>query len=198
MPCRKARAWVLCNRAASGSAAHLAATPCAVDAAPCCARRVIICGGGIIGAATAYYLTTAKGWHNVTIVDRVGIAAAASGRAGGFLALDWTDGTPMGRLARASFALHQRLAQRFGAEALGYRRVTTLHVAGTVGGAAAMTTAASLRGSVGGDGGAAWVDQASVRVAGVLGTPQTTAQVGGVVVASSASDARRAAAELWH
>lgn len=42
--------------------------------------RVIICGGGVIGTAVSYYL--AKRGVKSTVVDRCGLAAAASGRAG--------------------------------------------------------------------------------------------------------------------
>src|SRR6201987_599175 len=71
-------------------------------------RRVGICGGGVIGACTAYFL----GRHGieVIVVERAEIAAAASGKAGGFLALDWCGGTPLDALARRSFHLHAELA----------------------------------------------------------------------------------------
>src|SRR3954454_6679151 len=59
------------------------------------------------------------------VVERAGVAAAASGKSGGFLALDWCDGTPLQRLARRSFALHARLAEEITAE-WGFRRLTTL------------------------------------------------------------------------
>lgn len=70
--------------------------------------RVVICGGGVIGACTAYFL----GRHGieVIVVERAEVAAAASGKAGGFLALDWCAGTPLDVLARRSFHLHARLA----------------------------------------------------------------------------------------
>ncbi|HTC99658.1 MAG TPA: FAD-dependent oxidoreductase [Bradyrhizobium sp.] len=70
--------------------------------------RVVICGGGVIGACTAYFL----GRHGieVIVVERAEIAAAASGKAGGFLALDWCTGTPLDALARRSFHLHAELA----------------------------------------------------------------------------------------
>lgn len=42
--------------------------------------RVIICGGGVIGTAVSYYL--AKKGVQTTVVDKCGLAAAASGRAG--------------------------------------------------------------------------------------------------------------------
>jgi glycine/D-amino acid oxidase-like deaminating enzyme len=65
--------------------------------------RVLICGGGVIGAAIAYFL--ARRGVQSTVIERTGIACAASGKSGGFLALDWCDGTPLAALARRSFAL---------------------------------------------------------------------------------------------
>jgi len=38
------------------------------------------------------------------------IACAASGKSGGFLAMDWCDDSPLMYLARRSFALHAELA----------------------------------------------------------------------------------------
>ncbi len=46
------------------------------------ARRVVICGGGIMGAATAYYLAEKGLAEAVTVVERVEPACAASGGAG--------------------------------------------------------------------------------------------------------------------
>jgi glycine/D-amino acid oxidase-like deaminating enzyme len=68
---------------------------------------VIICGGGVIAACTAYFLR--RRGIEVTVVERAGVANAASGKAGGFLALDWCAGTPLDALARRSFLLHARL-----------------------------------------------------------------------------------------
>ena len=70
--------------------------------------RVVVCGGGVIGACTAYFLAC-RG-IDVTVVERTEVAAAASGKAGGFLALDWCGGSPLDPLARRSFALHAALA----------------------------------------------------------------------------------------
>lgn len=53
-------------------------------------KNVIIIGGGVIGACSAYYLSKHKDIH-VTLIEKTGIACAASGKAGGFLALDWYD-----------------------------------------------------------------------------------------------------------
>ncbi|TWA89065.1 NAD(P)/FAD-dependent oxidoreductase [Bradyrhizobium stylosanthis] len=69
--------------------------------------RVIVCGGGVIGACTAYFLR--RRGIDVTVVERTEVAAAASGKAGGFLAQDWCVGTPLDALARRSFALHAQL-----------------------------------------------------------------------------------------
>ena len=115
--------------------------------------KIIICGGGAIGAATAYFL--AKRGAEVVVVERHEVAGAASGKSGGFLALDWNRGTPLDRLARRSFALHAELAEELGQE-LGndwglYRRLTTRMGHARDGGPAVLT--------------------------GQIGSPQTTAVV---------------------
>ncbi|GLC75000.1 hypothetical protein PLESTF_001582200 [Pleodorina starrii] len=92
--------------------------------------RVVICGGGIIGACTAHYLAEKGLAEGVTLVERGEPACAASGKAGGFLALDWNDSSPVGPLARLSYRLHTQLADQLGAERLGYRGVHTLQVVG--------------------------------------------------------------------
>src|SRR5580700_885442 len=83
---------------------------------------VLICGGGVIGASIAYFLSC-RGVE-ATVIERTGLACAASGKAGGFLALDWCDGTLLAPLAQRSFALHAQLAQEIGGD-WGYRRLTT-------------------------------------------------------------------------
>src|SRR6201993_2247888 len=84
--------------------------------------RVLICGGGVIGASIAYFLSC-RGVA-ATVIERTRLACAASGKAGGFLAQDWCDGTPLQALARRSFALHARLAAEIDGD-WGYRRLTT-------------------------------------------------------------------------
>jgi glycine/D-amino acid oxidase-like deaminating enzyme len=87
--------------------------------------RVLICGGGVIGASIAYFLSLKQ--VEVVVIERTGIACAASGKSGGFLALDWCDGSPLAPLARRSFELHAELAAEFVGR-WGYRRLETLSV----------------------------------------------------------------------
>jgi len=92
-------------------------------------KNIVIAGAGIIGTSTAYYL--AQQHHeqvtSITLVDITGsIAPAASGKAAGFLALDWNDGSPIGPLSRRSFQLHAQLADEYelGSAEIMYRRLT--------------------------------------------------------------------------
>src|SRR5215510_3871733 len=89
-------------------------------------RRVVVCGAGVMGASVAYFL--ARRGVTVTVIERSAVACAASGKSGGFLALDWCDGTPLGPLARASFGLHADLARRIATD-YGYRRMDTFMLA---------------------------------------------------------------------
>jgi len=127
-------------------------------------RHVVVCGAGVIGASVAWNL--ARHGTQVTVVERTGVACAASGKSGGFLALDWCDDSPLGPLARLSFRLHAELPGELGAE-YGYRRMDTF-----------MMRARENATLHGGHGIAApaWLDGAGV-VRAVLGSTETTAQV---------------------
>lgn len=135
------------------------------------APQVVVVGGGIIGAATAYYLS-AKGARPI-VVEAVSPACSASGKAGGFLALDWCDGNAVGPLARRSFALHAELAATLGTDC-GYRRVRTHSISvrqpGQHGTAAA---GARKRLPALPD----WVDRDNIGQAALIGTEDNTAQV---------------------
>ncbi|MEZ4676051.1 MAG: FAD-dependent oxidoreductase, partial [Caldilineaceae bacterium] len=101
-------------------------------------QQIIICGGGVIGACIAYYLSRhpQRADSAITVVERTGVANASSGKSGGFLALDWCRGTPVDALARRSFALHAELAATLTAElnlAWGYRPIDTLSVVASEG-----------------------------------------------------------------
>jgi glycine/D-amino acid oxidase-like deaminating enzyme len=124
----------------------------------------VVCGAGVIGASVAYFLS--RRGVAVTVVERAGVACAASGKSGGFLALDWCDDSPLGPLARASFALHTELARELEAD-YGYRRMDTYMLAAREQG--------SVRGGHRVDA-PRWLDGAGVVVA-ALGSTETTAQV---------------------
>ncbi|CAL0313452.1 unnamed protein product [Lupinus luteus] len=131
-------------------------------------KRVLVCGGGVIGVCTAYFL--AKKGAAVTLIEKSDVACAASGKAGGFLALDWCDGGPMESLARTSFNLHRSLSQQLnGPESYGYRPLTTLSL--TITEPNTTTTLPSSSATL-----PSWVD-APARDIKTIGTFETTAQV---------------------
>src|SRR3989442_7268392 len=142
-------------------------------------RHVLVCGAGVVGASVAYFL--ARRGVAVAVAGRSGVACAGSGKSGGFLALDWCDGSPLGPLARASFALHAELAKELGTD-YGYRRMDTFMLA------------ARERGTItGGHRVAAppWLDGAGV-VTASLGSTETTAQVHPARFTAALVDAARA------
>jgi glycine/D-amino acid oxidase-like deaminating enzyme len=124
--------------------------------------RVLVLGGGVIGTSIAWRL--ASRGADVTVLERSAIACAASGKAGGFLARDWCDGTPLMHLARRSFDLHAELAEELGGD-WGYRRLTTY------GGMVGRPSARASRGPLHG-----WISS-DVVITGRLGSAGTTAQV---------------------
>ncbi|ONI02917.1 hypothetical protein PRUPE_6G229100 [Prunus persica] len=129
-------------------------------------KRVVVCGGGVIGVCTAYFL--AKSGATVTLVEKSSVACAASGKAGGFLALDWCDGGPLSSLARASFNLHRSLAQELdGPNSYGYRSLTTLSLTVTESQSSKPSGKSALP---------SWVDGPG-RSPRTIGTTETTAQV---------------------
>jgi glycine/D-amino acid oxidase-like deaminating enzyme len=129
------------------------------------AGGIVVCGAGVVGAAIARELACRGAAP--TVVERARPGAAASGKAGGFLAADWNDGTPVAALARASFDLHRALARELGPEAIGHRPVETLHTARVEGGD--VTGHRRLPNP-------AWLD-GDVAVHAVIGTSDSTAQV---------------------
>jgi glycine/D-amino acid oxidase-like deaminating enzyme len=124
-------------------------------------KRIVICGGGAIGVAIAYFLSR-RGAQPV-VIERHAVAGAASGKSGGFLALDWCRGSALDRLARRSFELHAELAAELGNPWL-YRRLATY------GGYAAENDTARATSQ------RPWLS-AAVAITGRLGSPQTTALV---------------------
>ena len=74
--------------------------------------RIVICGAGAIGAAIAYFASR-RGARS-SVIERHAVAGSASGKSGGFLALDWCGGSPLDGLARRSFELHAELSSELG------------------------------------------------------------------------------------
>jgi glycine/D-amino acid oxidase-like deaminating enzyme len=126
--------------------------------------HVVVCGGGAIGCSIAYFLT--RRCVAVTVVESTGIACAASGKSGGFLARDWCAGTPLDPLARRSFDLHAELAAEL-ADDWGYRRLDTYG-----GFASRRVSLGQARSTYALN----WF-AADVAMSQALGSPETTAQV---------------------
>src|SRR5262249_46872523 len=123
--------------------------------------RVVICGGGAIGTAIAYFLSL-RGARPI-VVERHEVGGSASGKSGGFLARDWSRGSELDQLARRSFDLHAKLVDALD-NPWGYRRLETYA------GHAVENGAARKPGS------RPWLS-GSVTITGRLGSPQTTALV---------------------
>lgn len=85
----------------------------------------MVLGAGVVGTSTANFLSQRS--VHVTLVDRVGIAPAASGNAGGSLAEDWVAPALL-PFAAASFALHRSLEVTLGAEEIDYCSLTVSSV----------------------------------------------------------------------
>ncbi|KAI9281035.1 FAD dependent oxidoreductase [Sporodiniella umbellata] len=73
-------------------------------------KHIIIIGAGVVGSATAYYLSRSESCK-VTIIEKVSVACAASGKSAGFLAYGWSEEDHMIQFSNASFKLHQELAK---------------------------------------------------------------------------------------
>jgi glycine/D-amino acid oxidase-like deaminating enzyme len=124
-------------------------------------KHIVICGGGVIGAAIAYF--TSRRGTQATVIERHEVAGSASGKSGGFLALDWCAGSALDQLARRSFELHSELSSELG-NACGYRRLTTY--------AGYAAEDHSARGAAS----RLWLSD-RVAITGQLGSPDTTALV---------------------
>ncbi|KAI0033390.1 hypothetical protein K488DRAFT_69881 [Vararia minispora EC-137] len=72
---------------------------------------VVICGGGIVGLSTAFYLSALEPAATIHVLDTSPtLFACASGRAAGFLASDWFPSSTAS-LGALSFRLHASLAR---------------------------------------------------------------------------------------
>ena len=84
-------------------------------------KSIVIVGGGIIGVCTAYYTSIsprfqpAKG-DTITLVEATDVASAASGKAGGLLALDWHGQATASESASAWWQRNRRMRRRIEAD----------------------------------------------------------------------------------
>lgn len=93
---------------ASSARSHILRSTISMTTVPM--PRVVVLGAGIHGASVAYYLSTKFGILP-TVVERVSVAAAASGKAGGFLAREWGTGATV-EISRVSFDMHEHLGEK--------------------------------------------------------------------------------------
>ncbi|KAE8135364.1 FAD dependent oxidoreductase [Aspergillus pseudotamarii] len=93
----------------------------------------VILGGGIIGSATAYYLSETHPAEEIHIIESSSeLFSSASGYAAGFLAKDWF-GPDVASLGELSFRLHESLAvEHGGVEKWGYMKGTALSYDATI------------------------------------------------------------------
>ncbi|KAJ2396518.1 hypothetical protein GGI23_003886, partial [Coemansia sp. RSA 2559] len=81
-------------------------------------ETIIIIGAGIVGVSTAYFTMKRVSEEypdsaerpRVVLVEQCEPACSASGKSGGFLARQWSDGTDTEQLAQFSYDLHAKLA----------------------------------------------------------------------------------------
>ncbi len=96
---------------------------------------VVIVGGGVLGASVAYHLA-GRGLRDVLVLERTGIAHAASSRAAGLI-LQLSSKPAVDRLSRMTAGALAALEDQLG-EALDFHRVGTVRVAATDSGRAAL------------------------------------------------------------
>ncbi|KAL8283531.1 hypothetical protein RQP46_005634 [Phenoliferia psychrophenolica] len=131
-------------------------------------ETIAIIGGGIIGVSCAYFLAhhaKLPAGTRIVIVEGSDVAAGASGKAGGLLALDW-HGASTASLARLSYSLHASLsASHSGPTLWDYRPLTTLSISADLSSPPPPSSSSS------------WLSPSILASSSTLGTPSTTAQV---------------------
>ncbi|KWU42748.1 FAD dependent oxidoreductase [Rhodotorula sp. JG-1b] len=151
-------------------------------------RRIGVIGGGIIGTCTAFWLgrlasatTTASGGRGlpvqVTLIEGSEIAAGASGKAGGLVALDW-HGPATASLAKLSYNLHAQLAKQLdGENKWGYRKLDTLSISADLSSASASAKKTARTRKLNDSDLFDWLNKDLLTATDVLGSQETTAQV---------------------
>jgi len=96
---------------------------------------IVIVGGGVLGASTAYHLALG-GMRDVVLVERMDLAVAASCQAAGLM-LQVSSKPEIDQLSRATFMAIDALEDKLG-ESLDFHRVGTLRMAETERGCSAL------------------------------------------------------------
>lgn len=149
--------------------------PYATDLSNCqymAKERIVIVGAGIVGVCCAYFITQHPSYdpekYEIVIFEAVRPACAASGKAGGLLS---RSAFPQ-QIVPLSFALHAELAEKYnGAEAWGFRHLTTFSIEGVKAASSQRKVHADLPPDLD------WIDSEIVTYAEKLGGPDTYAQV---------------------
>ncbi|GAA5965956.1 hypothetical protein JCM3765_004133 [Sporobolomyces pararoseus] len=143
-------------------------------------QQVVIIGGGIIGTCSAYFtalLAKERGLDvAVKLVEGSSIAAGASGKAGGLLAVDW-HGPATSSLAELSYSLHAQLAKQYSGETRwGYRKLDTISVSADLSHPSHSSKLSNTKKLRNGDL-FPWLNQDVLTHSSVLGSQETTSQV---------------------
>ncbi len=88
--------------------------------------RVVVIGGGVVGASTLYHLTT-KGWSDVVLCERTELTAGSTWHAAGLLPL-FNMSYAVGQLHKYSVDLYKRLEAETG-QAVGFHVTGNLRLA---------------------------------------------------------------------
>ncbi len=90
--------------------------------------RVVVIGGGVVGAATLYHLTR-KGWDDVVLVERKELTSGSTWHAAGLLPL-FNMSYSVGQLHKYSVQLYTALQEETGQD-VGFRNVSNIRLART-------------------------------------------------------------------
>jgi dimethylglycine dehydrogenase len=90
--------------------------------------RVVVIGGGVVGASTLYHLIK-KGWTDVVLVERKELTSGSTWHAAGLLPL-FNMSYSVGQIHKYSVNLYQRLEQETG-QHVGLRQVSNIRLART-------------------------------------------------------------------
>lgn len=141
-------------------------------------KHVLVIGGGIIGTCTAYSLKSlGPSELKVTVLEGSSVAAGASGKAGGLLAVDW-HGPSTSSLAALSYRTHAELANKYnGKDRWGYRQLDTLSVSADLSSSGQPKDVRTTRRPVKSAHLFNWLSADALRDSSVLGNRDSTAQV---------------------